>query len=350
MAAGRPKEDWDPVRMKYEGQAGTGPPQQRLLEQDMDGIDAEVLFASVGGRGSWNGIADDEAYLAVVRAYNDFLIEDYCAVAPDRLIGMAIIPERGIESAVAELQRCVRLGFKGVNLNKFPNGSAFPAPEDDRFWAAAVDVQMPVTIHSNMETGRGQPGGRFGSGDPGIGMGLRSAKYALLGGRDAILMATTGVFVRFPELQVYFAENQIGWLPNCMEQADLLYTRHYPWWERHKGFAPTPEPPSFYLKRNALWGFFDNPVGVGLRQHIGVQQIMWLSDFPHGPSDWPESLSVIDRNFEGVPEDERHLMVAGNAIRFFGLEAAFETSEERETRVARRRSAHKGSASMSYAG
>jgi predicted TIM-barrel fold metal-dependent hydrolase len=336
MTAGRPREEWDPVRMKYEGQAGTGSPEQRLAEQDADGIDAEVLFPSVGGRSCWGGIVDDEAYLAVVRAYNDFLIEDYCAAAPDRLIGMGIIPERGVASAIAELERCARLGFKGVNLSKFPNGSALPAKEDDRFWAAALELGMALTIHSNMDPDAGR-GSRFGPGDGAIGIGLRSAKYALLGGRDVILMATTGVFERFPALQIYLAENQVGWVPNCMEQADVLYTRHYPWWQRERGFIPTPEPPSAYLKRHVSWGFFDNPIGVQLRHYMGVDHLMWLSDFPHGPSDWPESLEVIARNFVGVPPEEREQMVAGNAVRFFHLEATFATSEERERRVAERR-------------
>jgi predicted TIM-barrel fold metal-dependent hydrolase len=340
-SAGRPYDTWDPTRMKYEGQAGTGPAEQRLQEQDMDGIDAEVLFPTVGGRSSWGGISDDEAYLAVVRAYNDFLWEEYCAVAPDRLIGMALMPERGLDTALEEMERCARLGFKGINLNKFPNGSAFPSRKDDTFWTAALDLGLAVTIHSNLEddSGARQRAGRGeGQADPAIGVGLRSSKFALLGARDVLLMASTGVFDRFPELQIYLAEVQVGWVPNCMEQADILYQRHHPWWTAHRGFTPMPEPPSFYLKRNVLWGFYDNPVGVVMRHYMGVEHLMWLTDFPHGPSDWPNSLDVVARNFAGVPEDETQLMVCGNAVRFFHLDPTFETTDERERRVQERRS------------
>jgi predicted TIM-barrel fold metal-dependent hydrolase len=243
---------------------------------------------------------------------------------------------------MAELERCAKLGFKGINLNKFPSGRMTPSSEDDRFWAAAVEMDMPVTIHSNLfdDVGSREREGRGEhSRDTAVGMGLRTSKFALLGARDVLLMTTCGVFERFPTLQVYLAENQIGWVPNCMEQADVLYRKHYPWRERYQGFKPLPEPPSFYLKRNVVWGFFDNPVGVQLRHYLGVDHIAWSSDFPHSPSDWPNSLEVIRRNFAGVPDAETYQMVVGNTLRFFHLEPTFQTTEEREQRVANRRGA-----------
>lgn len=338
MAAGRPYDEWHPDKMKYEGQAGAGSQQQRLVEEDMDGMDAEVLYCSVGGRSAWNRISDDEAYFAVVRAYNDFLAEDYCAAAPDRLIGMGIIPERGLQTAVSELEHCSKIGLKGVNINKFPSGRMYPTLEDDRFWATALDLNMPVTIHTALsdDGGRGQRGGE--PSDPAIAVARRSSSYAIRGAPAVILMAVTGVFVRLPKLEIYLAENQIGWVPNCIEQTDMIYKQRYPWRQRHEGFKPLPELPSHYLRHNVLWGFYDNPIGVQLRHYIGVDRILWSSDFPHAPTEWPNSLDVIERNFAGVAEDETHLMVAGNAIRFFHLESTFETTEERERQMAARRS------------
>src|SRR5205085_169748 len=126
--------------------AGTGPPEQRLREQDEDGVDGEVFYSQL--QPVLRQAKNDELYLDMLRAYNDFLIEEYSAAAPDRLIPMGLIPLTGVEDAIAELDRCAKLGFKGVALWRFPSGKGYPLPEDDRFWAAAVDIGMPLTNHS----------------------------------------------------------------------------------------------------------------------------------------------------------------------------------------------------------
>ena len=148
LRAGRTNETWQPFGTTVEGTAGVGPPEQRLREQEMDGLLAEVIFPNmqVGPR-LWRTLSDDDVYRASVRAYNDWLAEEYCAVSRDRLIGMGVIPWTNLVDAVAELEHCARLGLKGVNLGVFPNGKAYPTPEDDRFWAAAIDMRMPLTVH-----------------------------------------------------------------------------------------------------------------------------------------------------------------------------------------------------------
>jgi predicted TIM-barrel fold metal-dependent hydrolase len=121
---------------------GAGDAVQRLQEQDIDGIDAEVLFAPVFVAGFIESIADRQVYLAIVQAYNTWLAEQYCSVAPDRLIGNALIPTCGIDAAVAELHRAKQLGFKSIQLRQFPNGSGGPKPEDDRFWETALELGL----------------------------------------------------------------------------------------------------------------------------------------------------------------------------------------------------------------
>jgi predicted TIM-barrel fold metal-dependent hydrolase len=77
--------------------------------------------------------------------------------------------------------------------------------------------------------------------------------------------------------------------------------------------------PSEYLKEHAYWGFFDDPIGVQLRHHVGVPRIMWSNDFPHIVTRWPHSLELMEKQFTGVPQDEKHAMLAGNAVEFFHL-------------------------------
>jgi hypothetical protein len=148
LRSGHAPGTWRPFGMQVDNIAGTGSPEQRVREQDQDGMDAEVLFAAmVAGPVFWRNIAHDVVYRAVIRGYNDWLAEEYCSVAPDRLVGMGVIPIANAEDAVAEMEHCKKLGFEGVLLGGLPNGKGYPTPEDDRFWAAALDLDMPVTAH-----------------------------------------------------------------------------------------------------------------------------------------------------------------------------------------------------------
>src|SRR5437870_6464758 len=131
LYGGKGRGEWVPFGQSYQTTPGTGSPQQRLREQDQDGVDAEVLFPGASGPRLWRRIRDDAAYKSVVRAYNDFLGEEYCPVSPDRLIGLGVLPWTGVNDAIAEMEHCARMGLKGVSLGVFPSGQGYPTPEDD---------------------------------------------------------------------------------------------------------------------------------------------------------------------------------------------------------------------------
>jgi predicted TIM-barrel fold metal-dependent hydrolase len=140
------------------------------------------------------------------------------------------------------------------------------------------------------------------------------------GSVEASQLIVAGVFDRFPKPQIYWAENNIGWLPYFYEQIDHEYAINRFWAERQLGLPKLKRLPSEYLKEHAHWGFFEDHVGVRLRHEIGVDRMMWSTDFPHVVSRWPKSLQKLEQQMAGVPEEERRKMVAGNAIRFFGLD------------------------------
>lgn len=321
--AGFPFEEWGTDRpMTYEAEPGAGSPEQRLSELDQDGVDAEILYPGVGGRGLWSNIVDDNAYHAVVRAYNDFIAEEYRSLNPERLIPMGVIPERSLDKAVEEMEYCAELSLKGASLNRYPAGKSVPTAEDDRFWAAAIDLDMPITVHTEFV---GLPGrARVNREERGYDLGRRISTYGVKAAPIAARLAVEGVFERFPKLQIYFAENQICWLPGFLEQADIMYKRHRYYHERLQGLKPISRLPSAYIREQCLWGFMDDPVGVQMRRHIGVDRVLWSTDFPHDPSDWPQSQQTIEHEFAGVPEEEKHLILAGNAIRFFRLGDSYE--------------------------
>lgn len=327
LITGKPYEQHDAGEIAYAG-AGTGTPEQRLGEQDQDGIDAEILYTHPVYMSMWRGIRDDEPYKAMIRAYNDFLGEEYAAAAPDRLIAMGLIPDTGLEDALSEMARCARMGLKGVCLYKFPSGKGYPTAEDDRFWQAALDMKMPLSAHTANGSTRFSregpllkysrvPDDAIPGRDP-VNLLVRFLGEAPAG---ALQLAMGGVFDRFPALKIYWAETQIGWLPYCLSQLDDTFERNRHWSERLWELKPPKRKPSEYLKSQNLWGFMRDPLGVRLRHEVGVNQLMWGSDFAHAAGDWPHSRRVIEECFAGVPENERDRMLAGNVIDFFHLDA-----------------------------
>jgi predicted TIM-barrel fold metal-dependent hydrolase len=333
LRAGRTNETWQPFGATVDDTAGVGPPEQRLREQDQDGLHAEVLFPNmqVGPR-LWRGLADEDVYRAAVRAYNDWLGEDYCPVSPDRLIGLGVIPWTNLKDALAELEHCARLGLKGVNLGVFPNGKSYPTLEDDTFWSAAMQMKMPLTVHVGFDRlgpRATQPTFEYPNADPEVLKKLGPRKLVdwvalpFLGIPPALSMAqliVSGVFDRLPELKIFFAETRLGWVPFWMEEADYWYERHRHWAERLLGVKPLGRRPSEYVQRH-IWFSVQHVerVAVELRHHMGVGHVMFATDFPHIECDWPNTRPFAERLFAGVPEDEAYKIAAGNTLDFFHL-------------------------------
>jgi uncharacterized protein len=324
--AGYGPERFDPRDERYDEAVGYGPAEQRLREQDADGVDAEVLFDFTPR------YKDDELVRAIVRAQNGWLAEEFCAVAPDRLLGVGKLANRGVDEDIAEMQRCKESGLRAVHLTTYPSGSRYPTPEDDRFFAAALDMEMPVCIHTQMALKRGErsdfmikyPIEPDGYDRPPIDIVDRMSRYGTThcGTLELTQMIMTGLFDRFPDLKIYWAENEVGWIPIYLEQMDLIYEANRHWIERILGVKQLEQRPSDYVRQHAYWGFFDDAVGMRLRNDVGVEHILWGNDFPHEVSRWPHSLEVMDEQMiaAGVTPDEKRKMMCQNAIDFFRLD------------------------------
>ena len=330
LRAGRPEGRWKPFGMRYEDAGGTGPPEQRLKEQETDGLDGEVLYpGQVGGPSFWRSIEDAAAYNAVVRGYNDWLAEEYCSVAPDRLIGLGVLPWTNTDDMIAEMERCARLGFKGVLLGVFPNGRGYPTADDDRFWAAALDIDIPITVHVQLS--------RSGSlaKDPTFvypvtpppevasrirrGPIDRMSRFGLEPALSLSQLVLAGVFDRFPKLKLFFAETRVGWLPFWFEQCDLQYFRTFEWAKDMLGAPRLDRLPSEYLKEHIYWSIQYEKAAVDLRYHIGVDHLLFATDFPHIECEYPNTQQLLGELYADVSEEERERIWAGNVIDYFRL-------------------------------
>lgn len=295
---------------------GAGDAVQRLREQDQDGVDAEILYPPVFATSFIEAVADKRAYVSMVQAYNSFLAYDYCSVAPDRLIGNAVIPVSGIDDAVAELKRCHELGFRSVSPHQFPNGSGSPKPEDDRFWDAALQLGMRLSPHATL--GDRAPVGRdlasrdtaaFAAGALGAGRGGGGPTHTM-----AQLIAY-GVLDRFPDLRMYIAETNASWLPNCLWFMDDSYRTWKYWFNK-----TLPMLPSEYVKKHFMFSFIRDPMAMRLRDFLPVDNLMWGSDFPHSVGSFPHSQGWLDVIFEGVEDSLRRKILLENPAEFFGLD------------------------------
>ncbi len=296
----------------------------RLADMDIDGVDAEILFPPQRTMSHFLGDDDDDFVLAGVEAYNNFLFEEFCAPDPTRLIGLAQIPSLGIDNAVDSLRKAKARGAKGVLISNWPSCGASISAEDDPFWAAAVDEGMPVSVHINIISRAQRSAGRKAASAQGrYNFGSEAARAKAIGGMSHVFaMATgnitdmilSGTFERFPELQVAWIETGVGWIAHFLECLDDRWWRNRVW-----GDLQIKEPPSFYWYRNNAASFIIDRTGIEVRNRVGVENIMWSSDYPHHGNDWPYSRKTIEEMMGGIPEEQRALITSGNAARIWNL-------------------------------
>jgi uncharacterized protein len=288
-------------------------PTARLSEMDADGVDAEVLYPTP--RLSQGVIANPDAQLqlAMVRAYNDWL-SDYVAQAPERFGGLALLPSVGGAAAAEEIQRVAgRPGIRGTVMGCYPNGTLDVTEDDDLAWAALVDHHLPVSIHVSL--GRTMPEAHRSS-LPGYG------RFFDVPNR-IVQMIFSGMFDRFPGLQLVCAEVDCGWVPYFKEQVDNNFHRLY-----SPGSSVVRGLPSDYVERHVSFTYVTDGIGIDNRELIGVDRILWSSDYPHVSADWPNSWKTIQATFAGVGSSDRQAILSGNAARLYGFGSPISSSTE----------------------
>jgi predicted TIM-barrel fold metal-dependent hydrolase len=297
---------------------GTGSPEQRLAEQDLDGLDAEVLYPPIYATTLIDAIDDRDVYRAIVRAYNTFLAEDFCAVAPDRLIGVAFIPASGIDDAIAELEFAHREGLRAVTFKQFPNGKGRSAPEDLRFWERAIELGMALAPHASFG---GPMPDQFVKHDrtrypAAAGYAQHGAKTPLPAFALTQLMVD-GVFDQLPELQIYFAEAACSLLPGMLHYLDRDYAEFKDWF----GTSLSAQP-SEYVLEHTLWGMVREDPAIKMAQAgiLPFELFMWGSDFPHSAGTFPRSTDYLHDAFSGVDEKVRREILVERPISFFKLD------------------------------
>ena len=288
------------------GERRPGDPHLRIKEMEKDGVDAEIIFGILG---VVSRLQDHEAANECLRIYNDFL-KDFCSYYPDRQIGLACLPYGDIDAAVKEVHRVAKLGLRGLELSCSWDMDPMWHPCWEPLWKAVSDVQLPLHFHtfpalpSSMRAkleGNLRRRAHFTS-TSGFQMNLIQIIAAVIG---------AGVLERYPNLRLGFGESGIGWLPYALDRMDFEFE------DRFRDLMKLK--PSEYWRRQCKATFQYDRIGPKLIDEIGLETLMWGSDYPHPDGVWPESSKYIEEQFAGLSAEQVHKITCENAARFYGL-------------------------------
>jgi predicted TIM-barrel fold metal-dependent hydrolase len=292
----------------------------RLADMDANHTDASICFPNTLPRFCGQAFlerADKDLALVCVQAYNDWLVDEWCAGdAYGRLIPLTMIPLWDAELAAAEIRRCADKGSFAITFPENPYPLGLPSIHDkSRFWdpvfQACEDTESTICMHigssSSMPTT--SPDAPF------IVSSTLTFSNAMGSMVDFIF---SGTLERFKTLKLAYSEGQVGWMPYVMERADKLAAERV----ADDTFGTTlPHPPSSYVDR--IYGcVFDDEVGLANRDRIGMDQITFEVDYPHADSTFPHTLEVATEicTNAGLSDDEVYKFLRGNAITCYGLE------------------------------
>lgn len=288
-------------------------PAERLKAMDRDGVDVQVLYPGAAGvSGEFlAAIEDPELELACVQAYNDWLIDTWAA-SSDRFVTQCLVPVTSVEAAATEMERAIGKGHKGVAMPAAPwrinEGSThLYDPEWDPFWAKAEELDVPIAFHSGsapnilLQVYEGL--------DPHVAKAFDLVRQPTSTGMVLGRFLFSGIGERFPNVKFVFASGGIDWMAFLLEVADHE-------WERicMKGAQPyemDTAPSDIFHRQCHVTTWFEQ-VGLRMRGLIGVNNILWASEFPLETSTYPNSVATVEKNFKDVPRDEREKITSGN--------------------------------------
>lgn len=291
-------------------------PEIHLKENEADGIWGSVLYPGIA-MCVYPFVPDSYAATDALRAYNDWIME-FAGAAPDRLKAVALLNVDDIPGAIAEIQRCAEQRVVGCAIPQSPlDGHRYDQLEYEPLWAAAEELDLPLSLHTATYRSRAELESIVTR------AGVSSISRFI---QDCIArMVFGGVFERHPSLRVVSVENELGWAPHFIERMDYAYTerRHFDTDQiRFKDGAL----PSDFFRRNIAMSFQEDAIGIALRDQIGVDNLLWGSDYPHMESTFPRSREILDTILADVPHEDRRKITCTNTARYYGFEVPATTS------------------------
>ncbi|MEE3330410.1 MAG: amidohydrolase family protein [Myxococcota bacterium] len=302
---------------------------ERMGDMRSDGVVGEIVFPNTVPPFFKTSVLicgnprpeDYDLRLEGIRAHNKWL-SDWCSEYPDQRAGIGLVYLNDIDEAIKDVEWIAKHDLRGgILLPHVPDdcqGYIKPlyAPDYDRFWEVVQETGLVVNQHG----GTGSPDyGRYA-----VSLPIRLVETGFFSTRSFSQLILAGVFERFPKLKYIITEAGCAWAPETLRRLDWT-------WERIRGGAvgefqfasdaATPEPPSFYAKRNCWYGASSpSPMEIRDRDKIGVERILWGSDYPHYEGTYPHTRLAYRHTFNDVDRNEVRMMLGSNAAELYGFD------------------------------
>ncbi|MBV9661081.1 MAG: amidohydrolase, partial [Acidimicrobiales bacterium] len=289
-------------------------PAERVADMELNWVDRSLCFPTFPrfcGQ-AFTECGDRELGLACVRAYNDWMVEEWCGDSGGALVPLVIVPLWDAELAADEVRRNAERGVRAVCFSEIPAHLGLPSVHSglwDPFFAACAETRTVVCMHIGSSSRM-----------PATSPDAPGEVSATLVFQNAMASMTdflfSGVLVRFPELKLAYSEGQIGWIPYLLERMDHVWREHASWGATREVI---PEPPSTYYYRNVYGCFFWDHHGIASLDRVGVDNITFETDYPHQDSTWPNSKKIAEELLGGLAPEIQYKILRGNALRMLDL-------------------------------
>jgi len=303
--------------------------EERMADMEKEGVVGEIIFPNTVPPFFKTSVLicgnpqpeDYELRLAGIRAHNRWLA-DWCKEYPERRAGIGLIYLNDIDEAIKDVEWIAKAGLRGgillphvpADVQSFIKPLYYP--DYERFWSIVEDHGLVVNHHG----GTGSPD----YGNLPVSLAIRLVETAFHSTRSFAHLILAGVFEKHPKLKYIITEAGCAWVPDTLQRLDWA-------WERMRagavgefefaGNAFTPEPPSFYAKRNCWYGASSpSPMEIKERDVIGSDRILWGSDYPHYEGTYPHTRLAVRNTFHNVAEDERRMMLGLNAAELYDFD------------------------------
>jgi predicted TIM-barrel fold metal-dependent hydrolase len=298
---------------------------ERIRDMNVNGVLGSLNFPSLAGFTGqlFYTCPDKDIAIELLRAYNDWHIEDWCGTYPGRMIPLTVPPIWDPELMAAEVRRTAVKGSHAVTFSENPAKLGLPSFHTDHwnpFFAACAETATVICLH--------------------IGSSSESVITSLDAPFDTTItlqpmnlvqcaadLVWSPIFRTFPDLRVALSEGGIGWIPYFLERIDYTYQHHKAWTNQDFG----DRLPSQVFNEHILTCFIDDAVGMEVRHHLNADHIHWECDYPHSDSTWPYAPELAMKVLAGLPDEEVEKITHRNAMRNFSYDPFAHIPREQAT-------------------
>ncbi|MCH8088495.1 MAG: amidohydrolase [Chloroflexi bacterium] len=283
----------------------------RIKDQGIDGVDAEVIYGILGIAGggfSGPGFKDPEVTTSIYDIYNEWIAE-FTKASPDRLGALACIISHDPKLAAQQLRRAADIGLRGAEINVSMMAKPMYHKDWDVLWATSHECRIPISFHA-LGISHRRPEPEEQEEYYYVEDGVRECLFQLAGAEFLLSAVFSGACQRYPDFKFVLGECGIGWIPYIIERMDAEYDdRYHP--------IGLDMKPTEYWRRQGYSTFQNEHVSMDEVDRIGVDSIMWGSDYPHRDGVFPDSLQAIEKGMGHLPREIRQKIVCDNAARLY---------------------------------